>query len=291
MKGKPAESHHRTEEGKPPIRRCCVLLLHIEKHLVRDKVAALIGVGGINTWTIWKRTKTKVRIRGRGSMHKEEANGREGRNDLLWTGEANVPLQLALSAPGPRRLQEALVLARQLLADHDVPYAVGDVRGPECEMDGLMAMCVYGIVPSEWEPVIRPDPALNPASQGVALPSCGAGPCHGEAAASGCAYAHMPWQYGHPTQQQPVHHPRCWEMQLLPDVQHSHQLNQLSQWHDEELAWHQQWVSHAEEWARYEANQDESTNAETVTELAVSDAIRKAVGAYLACSTDDEEAG
>jgi len=281
MQGKPAESHHRTEEGKPPIRRCCVLLLHIEKHLVRDKVAALIGVGGINTATSWTMTKTKVRIRGRGSMHKEEAHGKEGRNDLLWTGEANVPLQMALSAEGPRRLQEALVMARSLLDHYDVRYEVCDVRGPEFEMDRLMAMCVFGMVPPEWKPVI------HPASPGVALPSCGAGPCHGEAAASG--YVHMPLQYGHPTQQQPVHHPWCWKMQPLPDAQHSNQLNQLSQWHAEELAWHQQWVSHEEEWACSEAHQADSTNAETVTELLVSDAIQRAVGAYLACNGDEDE--
>jgi len=52
-----------------------------------DLVKKLIGKGGCNTRKIFEATQTKIRVRGKGSGHKER-NGRE----------APVPLMIALAA-------------------------------------------------------------------------------------------------------------------------------------------------------------------------------------------------
>ena len=272
-------------DGNPPTRRCCVLLLHVEKDLMRDKVAALIGCGGINTSSIYHATATKVRIRGRGSMHKEEAHcdcgiprhkTKKGRNqnpydasceckakELFWTGEANIPLQMALSAPGPRRLEQALRMARSLLDHHNVRYEVTDVRGPQHELSRLQRMCIFDMVPDEWKPVINPAAGLRtgfhsqacwvPASPSVAWPSCGAGACHREA---------------------------VWGGSSTPYWGHQEQHN---------LSW-PQW--HEEAWACYERSDGCATQSASHAddiELKTSDLIRQAVVAYLCCE-DQEEA-
>jgi hypothetical protein len=54
-----------------------------------DLVKKIIGRGGCNTRGIFDATQTKVRVRGKGSGHKEQHNGRE----------APVPLMIALAAP------------------------------------------------------------------------------------------------------------------------------------------------------------------------------------------------
>jgi hypothetical protein len=131
-----------------------------------DKIPALIGFGGANTKYIYETTSVKVRIRGRNSGHKEEARCRCGipfhkkkngiyKDDALCTckptdacimEEVDIPLQMALSAEGPRRLAEALGMARALLDLHEVRYVVGEVRGPRDELDRLERMCVDGVV-------------------------------------------------------------------------------------------------------------------------------------------------
>jgi len=167
MAAKKLESWHR-----PGSRRCCAFYLQIDDHLLCDKIPALIGFGGANTKYIYETTSTKVRIRGRKSGHKEEARCRCGipyhkkkngiyKDDALCTckptdacimAEADIPLQMALSAEGPRRLAEALRMARALLHLHEVRYVVGEVRGPRDELDRLERMRIDGVVPEVDQP-------------------------------------------------------------------------------------------------------------------------------------------
>lgn len=75
-----------------------------------DLVKKIIGRSGCNTRKIFEATQTNVRVRGRGSGHKEHHNGRE----------APVPLMIALAAEhgSSEDFKSAFRMTKQLL--HDV---------------------------------------------------------------------------------------------------------------------------------------------------------------------------
>lgn len=84
-------------------RQCCSFVFNLSYSRIVDfrLVRRLIGKEGTNMKLIAAACGGKVRIRGRGSGHREEPHGRE----------ADLPLQVALSCPD----EEGFLLGRQML--------------------------------------------------------------------------------------------------------------------------------------------------------------------------------
>lgn len=112
----PAPKRAMAVEGRFRGRTSTRLICSIHLHMLHDGFALvpiIIGRGGENTRRIAKATGSKIRVRGRGSGHKE-ANGRE----------APTPLMLAVTAEADNieGFQDAVVQSIDLLRGVEMRY-------------------------------------------------------------------------------------------------------------------------------------------------------------------------
>jgi len=132
-----ASCHH---PGQGDRRFTCKFIfvgIHADRDASFEIVPRLIGRGGCNMRTISEACGGKVRVRGRGSGHRECSHSRRR------SAEADVPLQIALSCRDQPSLDQGRALLTQLLAgisDHFARYCRSRGFEPPTEKSPLFSV-------------------------------------------------------------------------------------------------------------------------------------------------------